>query len=99
MTAAVTVTVLIIGIIPHTNPHAVDTGLGKQPEETFLIQLVPLEILINHAAFNLRQIGGNVHTADKIITHTRNRCHIDIGSLCNASLKADRLCCFCAFTC
>ena len=74
VTAAVTVTVLIIGIIPDTETDIVHTGLCQRHEN---ILFFPVEIIIFHAAVLQSQYCRGVHAPVKIIGNAVDRLHID----------------------
>ena len=74
VTAAVTVTVLIIGIIPDTETDIVHTGLCQRHK---YILFFPVEIIIFYAAVLQSQYCRGVHAPVKIIGNAVDRLHID----------------------
>ena len=68
--AAVTVAVLVIGIIPDPETDIVHTGLCQCHKN---ILFFPIKIIIFHAAVLQSQHGGSVHTTVKVIGNAVDR--------------------------
>ena len=78
VTAAVAVSVGIIGGIPYSDADIVDTSFRQQVEKSLVIQFFSCKVVIFYTTVFQRYIGRYIHAADKIIRQVFHTLYIDL---------------------
>ena len=76
--AAIAMSLCIIGIVPHAQPHIIDALIRQKVKKSLIVQLIPLIVVKTDTALPLCHIGGNVRSEQEILRQSLHPLHIQL---------------------